>query len=647
MRGGVGVLRRGVRRGDPRQHGGGRRPAPTRSSRGFNQAFVEYAQARGFVIDPARVRTPAGQAPGGADGAVRARLVLRRRDLRRPRRRPAPGRGVVPRAGRAARPRHHPVPARPSCSPPRSSPGCCPRRRAPYDLPVYAHAPRCTAIITSRSPRRSTRSRANLIGARVEVRADRQLVRVFHRGQLVKVHPRQPARAGGHRPRRPARRRQTAYAMRDIDHLQRLAADARPGDRRLRRGAVGHPLPWTKMRQVYALLGLVKQVGRRPGSRRPAPGRWRPRRSTSPLIGRMLERGTESHDPPAQPAAARHGRRPGSPATPATSPSTPRPAQTRQARNEPRRAASRHPRAAGAAAPGQARPLPRHPPRTARPGPAPASWATPSSSSSSSPTRSPAARPPPPTARARAAGLDPAMTPGPLGRHRQGHLRPRRLERAVLAAVRRRRPQRRHHGPRRRRQDLPGHRPRPRRRPPPLQRPLRTRDRLLKRLRASRLDNSHDAEMRKLLRVDLLILDDFALQPLDAARHRRHLRAHRRTPPRRRHRSSPPTANPIEWLGLDGRPAPRPVRHRPAPVRRLRTRPRRRVLPAPPKARHQPHQRHALTPTTADPAIITHADADTPTKWSHPTGARVVPSSWRATRTCSEHVTPGQTRFLG
>lgn len=40
-------------------------------------------------------------------------------------------------------------------------------------------------------------------------------------------------------------------------------------------------------------------------------------------------------------------------------------------------------------------------------------------------------------------------------------------------------------------------------------------DRLLKRLRASRLDNSHDAEIRKLLRVDLLIIDDFALQALD------------------------------------------------------------------------------------------------------------------------------------
>jgi DNA replication protein DnaC len=41
-------------------------------------------------------------------------------------------------------------------------------------------------------------------------------------------------------------------------------------------------------------------------------------------------------------------------------------------------------------------------------------------------------------------------------------------------------------------------------------------DRLLKRLRASRLDNSHDTEMRKLLRVDLLIVDDFALHALDS-----------------------------------------------------------------------------------------------------------------------------------
>jgi DNA replication protein DnaC len=39
---------------------------------------------------------------------------------------------------------------------------------------------------------------------------------------------------------------------------------------------------------------------------------------------------------------------------------------------------------------------------------------------------------------------------------------------------------------------------------------------LLKRLKATRLDNSHDEQIRKLLRADLLILDDFCLQPMDA-----------------------------------------------------------------------------------------------------------------------------------
>jgi DNA replication protein DnaC len=41
-------------------------------------------------------------------------------------------------------------------------------------------------------------------------------------------------------------------------------------------------------------------------------------------------------------------------------------------------------------------------------------------------------------------------------------------------------------------------------------------DTMLRRLKASRLDNSHDAEVRKLLRVDVLILDDFALSAMDA-----------------------------------------------------------------------------------------------------------------------------------
>jgi DNA replication protein DnaC len=74
-------------------------------------------------------------------------------------------------------------------------------------------------------------------------------------------------------------------------------------------------------------------------------------------------------------------------------------------------------------------------------------------------------------------------------------------------------------------------------------------DRLLKRLRVSRLDNSHDAEIRKLLRVDLLIIDDFALQamdPIDTAD------IYELIVERHRKAATVVTSNrePVEWLAL-------------------------------------------------------------------------------------------------
>ena len=41
-------------------------------------------------------------------------------------------------------------------------------------------------------------------------------------------------------------------------------------------------------------------------------------------------------------------------------------------------------------------------------------------------------------------------------------------------------------------------------------------DKLFTRLRAARLDNTVDAETRRLTTIDVLIIDDFALRPLDA-----------------------------------------------------------------------------------------------------------------------------------
>jgi DNA replication protein DnaC len=74
-------------------------------------------------------------------------------------------------------------------------------------------------------------------------------------------------------------------------------------------------------------------------------------------------------------------------------------------------------------------------------------------------------------------------------------------------------------------------------------------DRLLKRLRASRLDNSHNTEIRKLLRVDLLVIDDFALHsldPLDTTD------IYELIVERHRSAATVVTSNrtPVEWLGL-------------------------------------------------------------------------------------------------
>ena len=53
----------------------------------------------------------------------------------------------------------------------------------------------------------------------------------------------------------------TAYAMRDLDALQRKAFAHGQHVGTYAAAVLEHPLPWTKMRQVYRLLGLVRRHG--------------------------------------------------------------------------------------------------------------------------------------------------------------------------------------------------------------------------------------------------------------------------------------------------------------------------------------------------------------------------------------------------
>ena len=98
------------------------------------------------------------------------------------------------------------------------------------------------------------------IGAQLDARADSQLVKLFHRGQLVKTHPRQPA--GGRRTD-PADlpEERVGYAMRDLDRLRATATRHGENIGIYTHRLLDDPLPWTRMRAVYRLLGLVRRYG--------------------------------------------------------------------------------------------------------------------------------------------------------------------------------------------------------------------------------------------------------------------------------------------------------------------------------------------------------------------------------------------------
>ncbi len=101
------------------------------------------------------------------------------------------------------------------------------------------------------------------IGRALDARADAELVKLFYRGELIKIHPRQPP--GGRRTDPsdlPAER--VGYAMRDLDRLKATAAGHGENIGIYAHRLLDDPLPWTRMRAVYRLLGLVRRYGAGP-----------------------------------------------------------------------------------------------------------------------------------------------------------------------------------------------------------------------------------------------------------------------------------------------------------------------------------------------------------------------------------------------
>ena len=100
----------------------------------------------------------------------------------------------------------------------------------------------------------------HLIGQYLDARADSQLVRLHRGGHLVKTHPKQPPGGRSTDPGDLPEER-VGYAMRDLNRLITTATRHGANIGIYAERLLDDPLPWTRMRAVYRLLGLVKRYG--------------------------------------------------------------------------------------------------------------------------------------------------------------------------------------------------------------------------------------------------------------------------------------------------------------------------------------------------------------------------------------------------
>lgn len=263
----------------------------------FNDVFLEYAQSRGFVVDAARVATPTDKArvertvPYVRNNFFAGETFADLADVR-----VRAERWCTHTAGMR-------VHGTTQCRPIEAFRAeelalllCLPG--APFDVPRWSE-PKVHRDFHVEVDKALYSAPHEFIGRHVKARRDSRSVKLYFRGELIKVHPRM---APGQRSTDPADfpTGKEIYATRDLDRLRRMAADHGDAIGVYAAALLDTPSPWTKMRQVYRLLGLVKK--------------WGPERVDTAcrraldaeavdvnLVSRMLERAREDTTPDARP----------------------------------------------------------------------------------------------------------------------------------------------------------------------------------------------------------------------------------------------------------------------------------------------------------------------------------------------------------
>lgn len=228
-------------------------------------AFLEYAQKRGFEVDPTRRRSPQDK------GRVERAVIPTRddcfagehlQDLEAAQRRARTW--CLREYGMRRHTRTQRLPLEHFEAEEKAK--LAPVPTEPYDIPLWSdpkvgrdqHAEVERALYSL--PREFDGRK--LVGRKLRARCDQRTTRFYLDGVLVKTHPRQPP---GGRSTDPADfpAEKLAYANRDVEFLGQQAQEHGAAVGQFAKALLAGPLPWTRMRQVYALLGACKRYGSR------------------------------------------------------------------------------------------------------------------------------------------------------------------------------------------------------------------------------------------------------------------------------------------------------------------------------------------------------------------------------------------------
>jgi transposase len=224
-------------------------PRPTRG-------FLEYSQARGFVVDPARVARPQDKPQ-----VERHIQYVRERfwkggtftDLADARRQAERWCREV--AGQRVHGTTRQVPR--VVFEDRERSALLAWDGVPYDVPTWRElAVHPDHHVSFQYALYSAPATTCPPSTRLEVRGDRSLVKLYRRGELVKVHPRQPQGGRSTDPDDYPQER-TAYALRAPDRLIRQAEVLGPSIGTFASRLLEGPLPWAKLRQAQKLIKLA------------------------------------------------------------------------------------------------------------------------------------------------------------------------------------------------------------------------------------------------------------------------------------------------------------------------------------------------------------------------------------------------------